>query len=203
MRIVYRVLFLLFVVAGALRSRAQTTDVSAWVVDSELSESTFTEDGQDIDFDFDEEVGWGLSLNHFWTPRFSTELAVQKYGAELHVNEFKAGDLDVTSTTLMGQWHFNRAGRFSPYVGAGIAKIGGEFEFVDLVEDPAPERISLETEITWTLAFGANINLDEHWAITGEMKYVPWDAKEKNGSQIDDAVEVDPATFAAGVRFRF
>jgi len=201
-RVFYRVLFVLFVIAGALRSSAQSTDVAAWVVDSELSESTITEDGEDIAFDFDERVGWGLSLNRYWTKSFSTEVAVQKYGAELTVNDFKAGDLDVTSLTLMGQWHFRRDTRFSPFIGAGIARIGGEFHFVDIVDDPEPEEISLESEVTWTAAFGADINLNPHWAITGEMKFVPWDAREKGGEQID-AVEVDPATFAAGVRFRF
>ena len=207
-RIFYRVLFVLFLVAGALRGAAQTTDVSVWIVDSELSESRVVDGNDSAIFDFDEDLGYGFSLNRYWARSFSTELAVQKYSAEMNVtpegeSTLKAGDLDVTSLTLMGQWHFRRGARFSPYVGAGLSLMRGEFEFADIVEDPEPERISLESELGYALSFGADVNLTDHIALSGEMKFVPWDAREKNGSQLDEAVELDPATFAAGLRFRF
>src|SRR5688572_174285 len=111
---IYRILFLLFIAAGSIRLSAQTqsSDVGVWIVGSELEESTIVEDGDEVTFDFEEEVGYGISFNHFWTERFSTEIAMQKFGADLNIDtdtfDFTAGDIDVTSVTVMGQMHFRR-----------------------------------------------------------------------------------------------
>ena len=130
-RIFYRVLFVLFLISG-LRAAAQSSDVALWIVDSELSTSTIVDEGEAIEVDFDEQAGYGFSFNRHWMGHFSTELALQKYAADISLGIFEAGRL----------------------------------------------------------------------RMTGEMKYVPWDAKEE-GDVLDEAVEVDPVTFAAGVRFRF
>lgn len=207
-RKIYRVLFVLFVLAGSLRMSAQNTssDVAVWIVDSELSESSVVDDGDTIEFDFDESAGYGISFNHFWTDAFSTEFALQKYGADLDLSSdvgptFTLGELDVTSLTAMAQWHFNRDGRFSPYVGGGVAQISGELELDAGLGEPV-ESIDLESKVTWTAALGANLNLTDRIALAGEMKYIPWDLNEENGAP-EDAIEADPVTFSAGVRFRF
>lgn len=203
-RIFYRVLFVLFILSG-LRAAAQSSEVTVWIVDSELASSTIVDDGDSIDFDFEEQAGYGISFNRYWTNAFSTEFALQRYGADMTISSlgetFEAGALDVTSLTAMAQWHFNRDGRFSPYVGGGLAFIGGEFEIASDL-DPDEETLDLESDITWTAAVGADVRLTEHIALTGEMKYVPWDAREE-GDVLDEGVEVDPVAFAAGVRFRF
>lgn len=112
-RILYRVLFVLFLVAGALRGVAQN---------SELSESTVIDDGDSALFDFNEEVGYAISVNRLCTRAFSIEIALQKYTAEVSVtpqgrSSLEVGELRVTSITLLALWHFNREGRFSPYAG--------------------------------------------------------------------------------------
>jgi outer membrane protein W len=206
-RILYRVLFVLFLFAG-LRSSAQTSsDVAVWIVDSKLSSSTVVDDGDELKFDFEESAGYGLSFNHFWTDRFSTELALQKYGADMTISSLgvslEVGELSITSLTAIGEWHFNRGGRFSPYVGGGIAHIGGDFEFADNVLEPGDDGdVDLKADITWTAAAGANVNLTPHLSLTGELKYIPWSAREEN-DLLEDAIEVDPVTFAAGLRWRF
>lgn len=206
-RIFYRVLFLLFLFAG-LRSFAQTSaDVAIWIVDSELSSSTIVDDGDEIEFDFEESAGYGLSFNYFWTDHFSTELALQKYDADMTISSlgtsFEAGELSITSLSAIGEWHFNRDGRFSPYVGGGIARIGGDFEFAEDILEPGEDNdVELKADLTWTAAAGVNVNLTPHLSLTGEMKYIPWDAREED-DLLEDAIEVDPVTFAAGVRWRF
>lgn len=206
---IYRLIFLLFVVAGSLRTFAQTpaSDVGVWIVDSELEGTTINDiEGEDVTFDFEESVGYGLSFNHYWTGAFSTEVALQKYGADLTVDlegapaEFPVGELDITSFTAMGQFHFNRTGRFAPYVGAGAAWISGDFDpAVDVEPD---EVLELESELTWTAAAGAHFNITERFAIAGEIKYLSWEAIEEGGSE-EDAITVDPLTFALGVKVRF
>ncbi len=156
-RIFYRVLFVLFLFAGAFRGAAQTSaDVTIWIVDAELAESTITDDGESLDFDFEESAGYGLSFNRFWTDRFSTEFALQKYDADMTITpagelSITAGELSITSITAIAQWHFNRDGRFSPYVGGGAAHVGGEFEVADDLET---EEIEIEAELTWTISWG-------------------------------------------------
>lgn len=207
-RIFYRVLFVMFILAGLRAAAQSSTDVALWLVDSEFTSSSVVDEGDVIEFDFDEEVGYGLSFNHHWTNSFSTELALQKYSADMTIGSefgptFTAGELRVTTVTAMAQWHFNRDGRFSPYVGGGIARVSGDFEFASDILEPGEEpSVELESETTWTAAVGANVRLTDHLALTGEMKGIPWDAREEGGL-LDDEIEVDPVTFAVGVRFRF
>jgi outer membrane protein W len=198
----------MFILAGLRAAAQSSTDVALWLVDSEFTSSSVVDEGDVIEFDFDEEVGYGLSFNHYWTNSFSTELALQKYSADMTIGSdfgptFTAGELRVTTVTAMAQWHFNRDGRFSPYIGGGIARVGGDFEFASDILEPGDESsVDLESETTWTAAVGANVRLTDRIALTGEMKGIPWDAREEGGI-LGDAIEVDPITFAVGVRFRF
>lgn len=206
---IYRTVFLMFLVAGAVRTFAQvapSSDAGVWLVHPTLDETTLVEEGDDITFDFDGDLGYGISFNHFWTDAVSTEVALQKYtaGMSLSVNDdptVNIGEIDVTSVTAMAQYHFNRAGRFSPYAGAGVAWIVGEFD-PNLGLDPDGESIDLESEVTWTAAAGAHFNVTDRFAIVGEVKYLSWEAIEEGGDE-DDAISVNPLTFSAGVKLRF
>ena len=208
---IYRILFLLFIAAGTIRLSAQTqsTDVGVWIVDSELEESRVVEDGDEITIDFEEEIGYGISINHFWTDRFSTELAMQKFGGDMEIGidagggnlTFTAGELDATSITAMGQLHFRRATRFAPYLGAGLARVWGDFDPVDEVE-PTEESVDLEAETTWAAAAGANVRITDNLYFVGEMKYIPWEAIAED-DETEEHIDVNPFTFAAGVKFRF
>jgi outer membrane protein W len=210
---IYRILFLLFVIAGSIRlsAQTQTSDVGIWIVDSELEESNFVDEGDDITIDFEEEVGFGITFNHFWTERFSTEIAAQKFGGDMIVGidsgvselTFTAGELDATSVTVMGQLHFRRATRFAPYLGAGVARVWGDFDPIDNTDEPVEsEPFDLEAETTWTAAVGANVRITDHIFFVGEMKYIPWEALAENDTE-GDRIDVNPVTFAAGVKVRF
>jgi outer membrane protein W len=210
---IYRILFLLFIVAGSLRLSAQaaSSDVGVWLVGSKLAESTLVDEGDAIEVDFDENLGYGVSFNHFWTDAFSTEVAAQKFGADLILHapiaagglSINGGDVDITSITAMGQWHFRRATRFAPYIAGGIARISGEFDPVDDPDDPANSGADdLESETTWAAAVGANVRMTESIFFVGELKYIPWSAVAKD-DPTGESLDVDPMTFSAGVKVRF
>lgn len=210
---VYRIMFLLFIVAGSMRLSAQaaSSDLGVWLVGSKLAESTLTDDGDEIGVDFDEELGYGISFNHFWTDGFSTEIAAQKFGADLILQgppsagglTINVGDVDITSITAMGQLHFRRATRFAPYIAGGIARISGEFDPIDDPDDPANSGPGdLESETTWAAAIGANVRITDRIFFVGEMKYIPWSAVAED-DPTGDSIDVDPMTFAAGVKVRF
>lgn len=210
---IYRILFLMFIVAGSLRLSAQaaSSDVGVWLVGSNLAETTLVDEGDEIKVDFDENLGYGVSFNHFWTDAFSTEFAAQKFGADLILHApvaaggltIDAGDVDITSITAMGQWHFRRATRFAPYLAGGIARISGEFDPIDDPDDPANSGPGdLESETTWAAAAGANVRITERIFFVGELKYIPWSAVAKD-DPTGESLDIDPMTFSAGVKVRF
>jgi outer membrane protein W len=211
--LIQRIIFLLFIAAGTMRlsAQARTSDVGIWIVDSELEETSFTDEGDEITFDFDEEVGFGISFNHFWTERFSTELAVQKFSADMTIGvsgravNFVSdiGSMDLTSVTAMGQLHFRRATRFAPYVGAGLARTWGDFDPVEFDDEPTDEEaFDLEANTTWTAAVGANVRITDNIYFVGEMKYIPWEAIAEEDPD-EEPIDLNPVTFAAGVKVRF
>jgi outer membrane protein W len=210
---IYRILFLMFIVAGSLRLSAQaaSSDVGVWLVGSSLAETTLVDEGDEIKVDFDENLGYGVSFNHFWTDAFSTEFAAQKFSADLILHApvaaggltINAGDVDITSMTAMGQWHFRRATRFAPYIAGGIARISGEFDPIDDPDDPANSGAGdLESETTWAAAVGANVRITDSIFFVGELKYIPWSAVAKD-DPTGDSLDIDPMTFSAGVKVRF
>lgn len=205
---IYRILFVLFIAAGSARVSAQTqtpaSEVGVWLVVSELEAVAIQDEDGNVDLDFDSDTGYGISFNRYWTERFSTELSLQKFSAEITAefdgDEFDIGELDATAITAMAQWHFNRAGRFSPYLGGGITKLTGDIEPRN-VDEPV-ESVDLESELSWTAAAGANIRLNDHFSLAGEFKYTPWSAVVEDDPD-DESLDIDPLVFAAGVKFRF
>jgi len=207
-----RISLALLLLLAPLSLFAQTrssSDVGVFLVGSALSDTKVLDVGDTIHFKFDEKTSYGVSFNHFWNEQFSTDFAMQKIKADLKLSEdggvvtFNAGKLDATSLTALGEWHFMRAARFSPYVGAGVARLSGDFKFNNAFLDAGdPTKIDLESKTTWAAAAGANIRLTDNVYLGTELKYIPWSAKEKGGS-IEDAIDVDPLTLAVGVRFRF
>jgi outer membrane protein W len=199
-QLAYRIIFLLFVVAGAIRLSAQapSSEVGVWIE-------------EDISGDFDRDLGYGISLNHYWTERFSTELSAQKFTAdttlvrdgllggfcgfgelpqELPVVIVFHGStqIEVTAVTAMAQLHFNRAGRVAPYLGAGVAHLSGD--------------AGLDSEITWAASAGLDYRMTDRLFLTGELKFVPWSAIAEDAAD-GERVDIDPLIAAVGVKMRF
>jgi opacity protein-like surface antigen len=197
---IYRIIFLLFVAAGAIRLSAQapSSEVGLWIE-------------EDISGDFDGDPGYGISLNHYWTESFSTELSAQKFSADATLNiaapvggfcgfgELPLGQpniivfhgsrqIEVTAVTAMAQLHFNRAGRIAPYLGAGVAHLSGD--------------AGLESEITWAAAAGLDLRMTDRLFLTGELKFVPWSAIAEDTAD-GQRIDVDPLIAGVGVKMRF
>jgi outer membrane protein W len=196
------ILLLLVTSAAGAFAQAPASDVGLWVISPQLNETTFLdEDFDDLTVDFDEDLGFGVSYNHFWTGAFSTELAVQKYGADMNLSISGSptvvfGELDVTSVSGMAQLHFNRTGRVSVWGGAGGAWISGEF---DADEE---DVVELESELALTAGAGLNVGLTDRLALAGTIQYTKWSATAENDDEFG-AIDIDPLVFMAGLRIRF
>ncbi len=214
---IYRIVFLLFVVAGAIRLSAQTpaSEAGIWIIDTRLA--------GEGDVDFDEKIGFGLSFNHYWTERVSTEISWQELRADTLVDhviitgfcgfgeltpvqpqivpapEIDPGRLEVTAVTAMAQLHFNREGRLAPYVGAGVAHLSGDLSFFDT---PNAESFELESEITWAASAGVDLRLTDRLFLAGEVKFIPWSAIAEDDPD-SESLDIDPLIMGVGVKMRF
>lgn len=223
----FRFVLVLFLAAGASRTFAQTAasnEAGIWITSTKLNDPTIEDvDLGAIGVDFDESLGFGLSLNHYWTDRFSTELAYHATSADITLSvpviptepdpaggpiffgtvDVDAGTIDIRSLSAIAQFHFRRGTRFAPYIGAGVARLTGE---IDPTDDPEfPEEggtIDLESKTTWVANLGADIPLTNHLALALDARYTPWKAMENNDP---DEVKLDlsPLTVSAGVKLRF
>jgi outer membrane protein W len=199
-QLVYRIIFVLFIVAGAVRLSAQapSSEVGLWLE-------------EDISGDFNGDQGYGISLNHYWTENFSTELSAQKFNADTAiVTEGLVGfcgfgelplvdqpvvivfhgsaQIEVTAVTAMAQLHFNRAGRAAPYLGAGVAHLSGD--------------AGLDSDITWAASAGLDFRMTDRLFLTGELKFVPWSAISEDIAP-GERIDIDPLIAAVGVKMRF
>lgn len=180
-----------------------TSDVAVWLSDSQFNEPTVTDDDGSVTLKLDEGTGFGLSFNHFWVSSFSTELAYHRFGGDVEASfddgtRVDAGDLRASSLTGVGQWHFRRATRFSPYIGGGVAYMSGEFEPFDVDE----AAFDFDPEFTWVANFGANVAITERLAIGIDAKYIDWEAQAEDDEE-EERLELTPLVLSAGLRFRF
>ena len=202
------IIIALFATPSAVSAQTlSTTDAAVWITDSEFNDPSITDEEGTVQFEFDEDAGYGISLNHFWVSSFSTELAYHKFGADTEVSvddgpRFDAGEVDASALTGIAQWHFRRASRFSPYVGAGVAYMSGEFDPVDF-DGENEAAIDFEDELTWAANFGANINLTDRFAIGLDAKYIPWEPRGEGDEAPSDRVDLSPLVLSAGLRVRF
>lgn len=166
--------------------------------DSELRDGVDT-----INFEWDENMGYGVLYNRFWTNSFSTEFAYQRLGADLTLsfqNQVEAaGDLDLDILSGTAQLHFARGGMFSPYIGGGVAYVSGEAGSID--EDELGNA-DLENEVDFLLNGGLNLGFGRGFAIYVDGKYVMYEARG-DGDDDSDAVDINPLIISAGVKFRF
>ena len=157
-----------------------------------------------IDFEvtIDGNTGYGLTLNHFWTDRFSTELAAYSIDGDLEISENfvseVAGKVELTVFTGTAQFHFLPASRFDPYVGAGVAHVSGVFDPLEAGDDDD----DFESKIGFVGNAGIAVKLTQHLSLAGDIKYVPYSAAEED-EELAEEIDIDPTIFSLNLRFRF
>lgn len=202
-------LLAILMLLASTASQAQTSkssDVTVMITSSEFEDPSLSlDDTNTVSFEFDEDLGYGVSFNRYWTEAFSTDFAVHRITADLSAVAngdpvIDLGEIEARTFTAIGQWHFRRASRFSPYVGAGLAYVTGSFDVVDDEEGEA--TYDFEEETTWVANFGADINLNETFAIVLDGKYVQWEPVAE-GDEDEVSIDISPLMLSAGVRVRF
>jgi opacity protein-like surface antigen len=178
-------------------------ELGVFISTSQFDDSEINDAGDIFDVEFDEDMGYGVLYNRFWTGAFSTEFAYQKLGADLSVSfediVADAGDLDLDVLSATAQFHFMRGGMFSPYVGGGAAYISGQAGSIDQAE---LEDVDLESELDWLVNAGLNVNIGPSLGVYIDGKYISYEARGEDDPD-DTALDINPLVLSAGVKWRF
>lgn len=198
-------ILMLLASSASAQTSSKSNDVAVMITSSQLNDPSLEIEDADVDFNFDEDLGYGVSFNHYWTDSFSTDFAVHRLTADLDLDiagepTLELGELEASAYTAIAQWHFRRASRFSPYVGAGLAYVRGSFDAVDDEEGEA--SFDFDPETTWVANAGVDVNLTDRFAIVLDGKYVQWEPVAE-GDGDDESLDVSPLMLSAGVRVRF
>ena len=178
-------------------------EVGAFISTSQFDDSELRDDLDTIDVEFDEDMGYGVLYNRFWTSAFSTEFAYQQLGADLTLSfediRENAGDLDLDILTATGQFHFARGSQLSPYIGGGAAYVSGQAGAVD--EDELDD-VDLESDLDFLVNAGLNIGLGQSFSIFLDGKYIMYEARGED--DVDDvALDINPLIISGGIKLRF
>lgn len=186
-----------------LTATAQMNDLGVFISTSQFDDGEIEDAGDIFDLEFDEDMGYGVLYNRFWTNSFSTEFAYQKLGADLTVSlediAADAGSIDLDILSATAQLHFARGGVISPYIGGGAAYISGQAGSIDGEE---LEDADLEKEIDFLANAGLNLAVGQSLVVFLDGKYVMYEARGE-GDPEDSALELNPLILSGGIKFRF
>ena len=186
-----------------LSAFAQRNELGVFISTSQFENNEITDGLDEIDVDFEEDMGYGISYNRFWFGGLSTEFAYQRLGADLTVSfediTETAGDLDLDILSATAQLHFAPQSMIDPYIGAGVAYVSAEAGSID--EDEI-ESVDLESDTNWLANAGLNVNLGQRFSIFVDGKYVMYEARGE-GDPDEEALDINPLIVSGGVKLRF
>lgn len=111
------------------------------------------------------------------------------------------GETKYGPAILSLQYHFETKSSFSPYVGAGIARIL-------FLEEQGNAVADLDLKDAWApaLQVGVRYQLSEKWFANADIRYTPFETDISGtlgGAPVNGKVSVDPTILNIGVAYRF
>lgn len=103
--------------------------------------------------------------------------------------------------TLTAEYHFNRGGKFQPYIGAGAA-----FLVIFKAKDGAVTDLHAKNDIGEAAGVGADYMLNDHTGLYADFKQT-WLKTTATGylgpAPVVGKVRLNPAAYSVGVTYRF
>jgi outer membrane protein len=165
-------------------------------------------------------IGYGVSFNHFVSRNLSLQVSAQtvrgnarlETAGGVHFTD-SAGTLDLKQYDAAVHWNFVPEGPVRPYVGGGIAWIGGgKLQIAaDAVNGVHAGAISLDNKVTWLVAGGVDFRISKSAAITLEAKFTQYSSRgaRNRAASVDPSnvlfgpLNLNPMTASAGMRWHF
>ena len=173
-------------------------------------------DGTTLTGEWDEEVGYGLATEFYFSERLSMELSAYRVKNDFNVTvgdlggpvlNFTLGELEATPISAIFRFHPHARGNFDPYLGVGASYvIFGDFDVDDIEEGDIGTEFQDETAIVANA--GAFIWAGPGFGVNVDVKYIPLEPDveffdEETGLPGTDSAEYDPLLVSFGLSFRF
>ena len=205
---------------------AQDNDISFFLGGAAFEKTTlvaFLPEDLEVGLTFENGRSFALGFNHFWGDGgISTEFGILGLQTdptlEVSSGPFEAsidvGDISVAAFTTTAQYHFRRHERVSPYLGAGLAILTGEFEaeFPDEFGGITRQTADFEVGAGFLFNAGLDIRINERWIFGIDVKAIPYspeiDADEvpeipEEEIVVTDELDLNPVIVGLGARYRF
>lgn len=140
-----------------------------------------------------------LDISYFFTPNLAAELVLtypQKH--DVMLDGAVVGSFKHLPPSLLGQYHFNAIGKFTPYLGAGINFT--RISSVHLLNGAG----GLENHsVGLALQAGVDFRIDKNWSVNLDVKRINIRSDVTVAGAVVSQVKVDPVLVALGVGYRF
>lgn len=180
---------------------------------SSLSDTTGTRIAgttQAIEVSADSGISTGIALGYRVNDRLSGELAWEYRRNDTSTQYadgtfFPEGDYASNVIFLNGVWKFDRAGRWQPYLGAGLGFVQ-EID-LDLELAGAEQSFSESGDFGFQVFGGIDYSLGEQWKIGAEVRYTNMGTidlpAEANTTGRIDGLDYDPLTVGLSMTYSF
>lgn len=156
-----------------------------------------------------DEVVPSLQLEYFFTDRISAELLCCIARHEVVAVGTALGRVDLGKVThfpptVTVKYRWTELGALQPYVGAGV-------NYTHFFDDKTPKSgpvtgISYGDSLGPALQAGADLRLDDHWALNFDVRkiWIHSNVKVSAGAtRLKADVDIDPWVISSGVAYRF
>lgn len=140
-----------------------------------------------------------VDVGYFFTPNLAAELVLtypQKH--DVFLDGAKIGTFKHLPPTLLGQYHFSPASRFSPYVGAGVNFTRlSSVKLLNGAGDLESNSVGLAVQA------GLDFKFDKRLSLNFDIKKVQIRSDVMIAGVKVSKVKVDPVLVAVGIGYRF
>ena len=194
----------LALVASAPLVHAQDSDwivkVGVHTVDPKSDNGTLA--GGTLKSDVGSDVKPTITAEYLLAPEWGVEvLASLPWKHDVKLNGVLAATTKQLPPTVSVQYHFNPAGKVSPFVGLGL---NYTIFFSEHTTGPlAGTKLSLDNSLGVAAHGGIDFRIDERWLVTLDARWIKIGTDSKvNGTKVG-TVNIDPFAYGIAVGYRF
>ena len=150
--------------------------------------------------DVDDAWGFTFNISYF----LSNNIAIELLAAAPYDHDFEVKGTGITGSTkhlpptLSVQYHFNPAGKFKPYIGAGI-------NYTTFFDEDLNVGLNVELDDSWGLAgqVGVDMMFNEHWFGNVDVRYMSIKSDIEVAGVGIGTVDINPWLFGVSAGYRF
>jgi len=148
------------------------------------------------------EVRPTITAEYLIAPEWGVEvLASWPFRHEVSLNGAKAASVKHLPPTVSLQYHFNPAGKWSPFVGLGL---NYTYFFGEHTTGPLQgHKLSLDNSFGAAVHLGVDYRMDNAWIVTVDARWMSIDAKAKVDGADVGTVHIDPFVYGIAIGRKF